>query len=636
MNTIIASEEKEGLRLSLKEMLGKQFDSFLKDYVCKSIEEAAYSGLIDVFTLKRINKLLKKKGNRIFDVPITQLAYATKNTLEGGELFEVKLPIAKDLTINTFVKIFPAKESYARAVYFQEMVDSLAKGNDLEKIIVPAAYRNDKLNLVAYPLINANSIAEILSSMDAEQKEGVLRRAIAAYQEFSLELTMNKGFFSDDKGDSAIDQLMSTNLSFSKFFFERLDQLGMRKQRVANANKARSELEMVISDNFSLLDSSNKYVIHPDLNPGNILLEKDSAKIIDFEKLSMGFQEFAYGKLLTKAGVGPETEERLVRWAASNQAKLEGRSASQEEISESVKRYELNRISQELLTAVRYLKRVHDLKDEAFRSMADVSYTLAIRRARSAEEKRILSPDFRRMIEAYNGMMAESLKEIPDSDERLMDQYNPHIRGSQENMAIVHTLDLMLKDTSDDEISKELCQLRKNIATPMRKGLLRKIAYATIPLLILAGAGLYIQQQTVEKQNASIASLVRNKKIDGNLASLRMLRKKSFDNSETLLEQYLYYCEQTLGEETGRLFFVNPDICYEAMVATKSKDYDVLSRYVEEKHRDFFFTVTDSIKRRGYTDNWAYRDWEKNAKTNFDNHMAEAKIKYEAKHPAKH
>ncbi|MBW2990242.1 aminoglycoside phosphotransferase family protein [Candidatus Woesearchaeota archaeon] len=649
--------EREGPRLSLKEILGYDFDRFIQDFVYKPIEEWAGQGKTDIITLRRLNKLLKKHGNNIFDVPAVQLPYATKHTVEGGELFRVKLPLTKDLVIDNFIKIFSSEEAYKKAVDAQEKVDNHFKDTELEKIIVPLAFKNDKKNMISYPMINASSFADVSSGMSDEQKQDALKKIIDTYQRFSLDLTKNKHIFKDYKGRSSLDDLMDIERAFDKFFFSRLDEHCSTKGyhmviERPKRKKIRSDMDKILGQYFSELNTLNDDVIHKDLNPGNVLLSDDGVKIIDLEGLSKGFLEFDYAKLLTKTEASPELEEKIVRYAAENKAKLEGRNISEKEIQTSQRRYELNRISQELFTAARYLKRsqpiehyMYDLKKlrkvpyrgQSFpmKHMADVSYTLAMRRIDNAIEKGLVPEEFKQKITDYMHTFREGLIDLGGRLEDYLSKYNPHAQGSQENIASVQTLDSIV-ETNGKEMDKELEKLKKNIAKGKnKKTWARRAAYAVMPLAIIAAVGLgnlYNKQseQTVKHEISSNRSDKLYNWTD-KLRVLNAIRENiPMNSTDVIAEKNLRFLYEKYDDKrTAELFFVDSKITMEAIWETKSEDYDVLEKYITDNYSDFRSLTLGRIGR-GYVDNWVFAHKREYVEDWYNGEVDAAKKEYKA------
>ena len=624
--------EREGLRLSLKEILGTDFDRFLQDFVYKPIEEWANQGKIDVITLRRLNKLLKKHGNNIFDVPVVQLPYATKHTVEGGELFRVKLPVTKDLVIDNFMKIFSSEEAYKKAVDTQETVDNHFQGSDLEKIIVPLSFKNDKRLMVSYPMINASSFADVSAGMTDEQKEDTIKRIIDTYQRFSLDLTKNKDIFTDAKGNNTLDSLINVGDAFDKFFFSRVgkfsrNEWGHKIVYKSQRDEIKNKAIALISEYFKELNTGED-VIHKDLNPGNVLVSDEDIRIIDFEGLSKGFLEFDYAKLLTKSGLSPEKEEEIVEFAAKNKAKLEGRTASEKEIQASLRRYELNRIAQELFTAARYLKRsqptvkhFYDLKklrkvphrgfSLPMLNMANVSYTLALRRMEKAVEKGIFPEEIKQCIIEYADVFKEGLRDLGDKLGEHLEKYNPHVQGSQENIASIQTLDAIV-ETNGKGIDKELGKLKKYIAKGKNKReWVRRAAYIGLPLalLVAAGAGIlfYNQSRKAEVHEISYKRTDEFYNWANRIKDLHAVRKAP-TSSNTIIDQrvlgHLY--DKYKDKRTAELFYIDPKITMEAIWETGSEDYDMLGEYIRNNYVGFSAAISSQITGEGLVDNWAY------------------------------
>ena len=465
---------RNGAKLSLRALLGdSQFDQFLEQFLYSPVARWAEEGKIDAVTLRRLNKVLGKGGKDVFDVPAEQLAYATRHTIEDGELLRVKLPITSTLAIDNFVKMFSSYEKFKKAVDIQERIFNHVKGTGIESLVVAPIFRNSSRNMVSYPFVNASSLMDRLPEIDDDEKESELLKVIEAYQKLSVELTEHAEIFENEQGESILNPLWTADESYGRFFFGRL----------GHGDGSGLKLKELISRYMNPEHEGKQYVIHGDLNPGNVIKKNGSYAIIDQEDGGTGFLEFDYCKLLTKAGISDDAEERIVRKAAKNLAKAEGREASAEEVESSEKRYSLNRINQDLFTAVRYLKRARENnKSKTMKGMALVSYNIALRKIDRAVERGFIGADFKEALEAFIAENhSEDLYGLGDKFEEYKERFNPHTRASQENVVSAPSLDLMLAGKPDkDEIKSELAKLRKNLGR-------RKRNWPKIAALALAG-----------------------------------------------------------------------------------------------------------------------------------------------------
>lgn len=141
-----------------------------------------------------------------------------------------------------------------------------------------------------------------------------------------------------------------------------------------------------------------------------------------------GFWQFDIGKLLTKAGIDESLERRLVEYAAQQ--------LSSEHLEQAQSTYQRNAITQELLSARRYLQRAAQTPEgslrEQFQGMAAVLFNEAVRRLqRENKQNGFCTSDFLEEIVRTE----KALRRVDDTTlATLRHQHNPHSAMSQENL----------------------------------------------------------------------------------------------------------------------------------------------------------------------------------------------------------
>ena len=453
----------EGVRLNLRTILGNHFDEFIADFIYKPLERKVKEGEIDLIQLRRINEVLDKHGKEVFDLYSEQLGVITQHSINGGGIYVAKVGLTKDLEITNIVKFYSDRQSFENALRNQkavfEILHSAGHGSVPEPI-----YNNPKLNVTVEPFFG-DSLVGILQGKSEEEKEEILRRTLDAYSDLCAELTEHK----DELG--AIDSLLDFNYYFNRSFLGRIGK-GL------DSDSAKT-LRIAYDENISSkLDSAEKFVIHGDLNPGNVL-SNGEIKFIDFESLCFGFLEFDYVKLFTKAGVSDETKERLLKFAEEKNA--------EKGLKSSADVFYLNQITQDLTTATRYLQRSEqsETRTDKFENMARASYNLALRRIDGAISKGLIKEDFKVALERYVGEHEKRLYKVDNLDE-LLEEHNPHDSTSQQNLAYTESLDERLNEFFKDgpeEVEKELGKLKKNLYKTTWKGWAKRMA---LPLALVA------------------------------------------------------------------------------------------------------------------------------------------------------
>ncbi|MEK6822515.1 MAG: phosphotransferase, partial [Nanoarchaeota archaeon] len=197
--------------------------------------------------------------------------------------------------------------------------------------------------------------------------------------------------------------------------------------------------------------------IHGDLHTNNVIVG-DTVHIIDWEYAKRGFMEFDLYKLFTKSGVEGDLEKRLVEYAAQRKDAVSKFPHFNRQCA-----YNGNAITQDLFTAVRYLKRSDEApthKKERLEKMAVVSYNNALRRLDALRGY----IEVREALEEHVAQSMPRLRRLSDEEfARMNARYNPHSHVSQENL-LTSDADLPKDAAIDEELKRHyLRTIKKNL-----------------------------------------------------------------------------------------------------------------------------------------------------------------------------
>ncbi len=611
---------KRGVNFSLKGILGNQFDKFMADMVYSPIEKWALEGKIDSVTLRRLNRVLRKHGNEALNVPAEQIAQATRHSMEGGELFRVNLPITGDLSIDNFVKIFSSYDKFKDAIKKEQRIYDALQGTELESHVVQPLFINREMSLVSYPFVNAATLQDVVQEATSHEKEKLLVDVLKDYQHVSEELTSRRDKVESDGYN--LGSLMGFDECFDKFFFKRL----------GHENGDTDELRELFSKYFAPLEGQNNHIIHGDLIMDNVILEGDHSVFIDPEDACIGFLEFDYCKLLTKAGLSEEAEESVVRKAAENAC------GTEEDVKESEKRYALNRIAQELFTSVRYLKRARENSSESMANMALVSYNIALRKIDRAIERGYVGQDLKECLEKFvSEHHSDQLYDLGDKFEEYKEKFNPHFRKSQDNVVSAPSLDLLITGQDDKkDVKSELKHLRRNLSR--RKRNWTKILAYSLAGVLAVGAigGLRLYEKITQKAQEREVYLESEEMFKDLMLIER--GQATASNDTILLQNDIRSLEDKFGGDKGAAYcwLINPVATYEAMQETGSQSYGDLKAYLMENWDKIPepnpYHQVDSLLRKGEIyDNWMLTFDTKYPPIRFEKALEKAKEAYEKK-----
>lgn len=407
---------KQALNLSLKRILGSSYLKYLEEVIRPQLERLAKEGKISPNQLRKIADLVDERGIDVLAPQVTCLDDITLNTLErDGYVLEAVLPITDEVIIRNVIKKSSSKEDFNRAVRLQWRVYDLLKGTELEGSVPNPSFVNKKQRITVTPYVEGRTLKRELGEDEDVIKEISLTDVIDDYVALFSRLRDRDIGFPESIED------------FNEFFI---------KHYLDGKTEGREKLAELFKRNFGdSLNRGRRYNIHGDLHVKNVLLNGRSVFLDWANAASNGFPEFDIGKLLTKADIGRDLEDRLVEYAAGRLFDTEN------DRRESVERYTRNQIVQELLGARRYLDKAEEAKSaenrDRLNNMALVYYNTAVRRIRKAEEKGLVDREFSEELSRYKPRNSNfTLEEI--SDEALKElkiKYNPNLLMSQENFA---------------------------------------------------------------------------------------------------------------------------------------------------------------------------------------------------------
>lgn len=437
------------INLSLRGLLGKRKSlDFVSKIIYPKLEDLVKTGEISSHELRKIRDLVQQRGIEVLEPQVRCLDEVTLNTIEQDSyLIEASLPLTQNAEVRNIIKRASKKEDFKTAVKVQKQLYKFLQGTEFEGTVPFPDFVNKRQRIMVTPYVEGSTLKEILDVSLPEQKEDALKKAIEDYAGFFSHLNKSKARFPNNMAD------------FSLFFQENyldgksdLPLLKLYKEEVGDE-----------------LAENQKFNMHGDFHPKNILSNGSFVYLDWANAASNGFPEFDIGKLLTKADIDDETEERLVMYAAELLAE------NPEEQERSARVFTKNQMTQELVSAKRYLRRADDSAGEVkekLQGMANVWFNSALRRIRKAVDEGMLSEKF----------LGEAVKTAPQEVEEVSEKefrklkatYNPNMMMSQEAMQPTTPLVELVEEDSEENlrgIGKEISRRRflqrgKDIAIP--------------------------------------------------------------------------------------------------------------------------------------------------------------------------
>lgn len=554
-------------------MLGENYSTFLEDFVCKPLEQLIEQDKISLHDLRRLGKAVYRAGAEAFDLPAKQFACHSRSTVGDGELLRVQLPISKETTIDTFVKIYPTKQEFEDALATQKVAADIllnrAKSNSL--VLVPPLFANPKAKLIAYPFVNGETGYEVFEGLNEEDKEKRLKHAMNIHLTMSVVLTKHKDLLMET---APVKKMWSPEETFKRLFFDRLE--------IDMKDSTALQFQKVITKYLQPIHEEAEEVIHPDFHPGNIIYHGRKASLIDNDQLMIGYTEYALAKFLTKAQIPIASEERLVEYAhILKHAMISNRRPETEPLTRhgpadaTLTRYRQTRWSQELLTAARYWKRAQELGKEHLKDMATSAYNLSLRQIQALTSTGNCPDIYQAVLEIMEKVDPEVFH--INSSESFIQENSPHNRGSISNVVTVPSIEAIVEENTEAKY-KELKRIRNRLRKPRRK---RRFATAFVGLAFLtafgsAGAMFYDSKQKETEFVTKIANLEEKSEWDvlvertlGAYRNGRVRNSKLTPEQQQIFDKAKYIQEKWGFEEgTAYLWVIDSKVTYEAIQAT--------------------------------------------------------------------
>lgn len=473
------------INLSLRGLLGKRKAlDFVSRVVYPELENLVKSGQIETHELRKIRDLVRTRGVEILEPQVRCIDEVTLNTVEqDGYIVEVSLPITDKTAIRTVIKKSSERENFKQAVKNQKRANEVLVGTEFEGQVPFPQFVNKRQRIMVTPFVEGVTLKEALDYIPQLQKSAIDKGLDISSLFFSA------GFTKEDKLIKVIDRYAElfaylnnpevsrrlkfpqSMINFNLFFKENYIDL-----------KPGSHLFDIFREEIGdELNERQSYNIHGDFHPKNILVNGKLVLLDWANAASNGFPEFDIGKLLTKANISKDLEEKLAQYAA------ERLNDNKEEQHTSVNVYNKNQIAQELLSAKRYLDRAKHAKTEdiagKLHGMANVWFNSALRRIRKNVDRGTLS---RQLLEAVVAEKPEGVKEVSDNDfENLKKVYNPHTLMSQEAMQPTTPLIELVKDDPQDNLK----EIRKAISRRRFFGMAKDYGLPVVAAVAAVGAG---------------------------------------------------------------------------------------------------------------------------------------------------
>lgn len=553
--------------LSLKEIFGEDYTSFLSNCFFSAVKKAAKTKKIRLDVLQKINQHLGSSGRDLFDyIPAEQLELNATTSHNGGDFYRVKFPLTEDYAIDLFIKQYASIENFKR---------SESRQNALRLInnpcIVQSIYTNPANKVIVFPFVQAKSFADVMeratSSEDLpehsiyphkpeesgllcrlyespisdrrifgapchrwnKRKLAYINEIITEYRSVFKHLTDNKKMLQSKLN---LERLLDCETRFDRYFFDRLS---------AKDTEEKQQLTATLKKYFGKLFDECNDVIHTDLHAKNILVKLEDEKVvkfIDFDTLMLGFREYDYAKLLTKLNLEEHEEtyalicmrrpisDKEHRWFFEERASLSPEENESIAINEfymsSDKKYWLAKIEQELATVARYFNRSQSEKDDTqLKNYALTSYNIALRLIRRCEALGFIGKDLRFALKNFMKHYPDTFYSLKRSeyDEHLF-LHNPHRNGSMSNLKHTPSLEAVLTSKeSPIEVKTELKKLKKNLVKRNRRKLKKTATVVGATLLFAAATAGHIfgwvnynhQQEIDEKQSELSDALIENR-----------------------------------------------------------------------------------------------------------------------------
>ena len=457
---------KRQIELQLRELLGrKEYNRLVEKVLVPEFEKLANSDRVEDRKLfDRLARFNEDYGAGIFDMWAADTGDTTKNTLGDGKTVIARKRLSPDREIKLFVKQFADRKSYDFGVGVQKKLADLVRGTDLEGSVPEQSYTNNRKRISVMPFVEGDLLSVAVTE---ENKKELFMRVIDEYVTLTEEAEKSRVL--DPPERSFASQLFTKDLRLPVLenfdvFFEKFFGADERLARVYREEIA------------SKLNGQTNEVLHGDLKEENIIVN-GGVSFLDWEMSKYGFMEFDLQKWFAKSGITGNLEKNLVAYARLRKDRLraekrgysvEWDNSAEERVNNSLTRYKLNQITQDLLTAERYAKRSE--KEPNHKSQLEMTaltaYNLALRHIDAAEVGGLLSSEFKNALDVYVAKNKPLFVRVTDDEfDDLIDQCNPYTTTSKENMVSVDygALPVMLDRVSQKQRTKQLRKIRRSL-----------------------------------------------------------------------------------------------------------------------------------------------------------------------------
>jgi hypothetical protein len=465
----------KSLKVSLQKLLGSRAHySYLSDVVFPELEQLVADNIIVPQELRKIRENVESKGVGILNPEVSFRSDITRNTYEAdGWIAETVNELAPGVNVSHIIKKCSSKEDFKRSVRTYRSLESALKDTPYQGKIPKHFYAIKSKKIIDAPFVKGKILSRELDESSQEDKEAYLKGCIADYIDFYKFLNQPEVSQKLDLGQLS---------DFNEFFFFKYSKSGPLFQ-------------LYQRDIGNDLNTVGKKVIQGDLVPTNVLHGAENASDFSYvdwgNAVNNGFLEFDIGYLLKKSKVTPEVEEKLARYAA------ELAYDTSEDRERSFKIYTKNMITQELLSARRYVDRSKskDIIDSdqrvSLENMALVNYNRAVARTRTAVNRGIVSQEF---LNALVDQPIDGLKVVENYDHLLKD-WDPDGSMSQDNLV---PKDITKAEQYDPK--KNLKAIKKSIFRERSRSLTYSALkiFAVVSALSMAGGIIYNQNRETE------------------------------------------------------------------------------------------------------------------------------------------
>jgi thiamine kinase-like enzyme len=302
---------------------------FYYNILKRAVEKCSSSGALSVEDKMKIVELLKNDrfGIAVHEYKISDATAKHAKCKEGGlYTVAVNLPNQDDLLF--FVKRAINPESWEKSQKVGEFLSKTNAGKKQPKLI----HSDEKTRLLVYEHVDGKILYDEFRDASEPEKEKKLERVIDDLLELSYEATESLQHYNYNNSDGNKPQLSNVTCSESSLlrnFVIKADKK-LEKQLVSKwsgeipekqieslkqKHKCIEKLLEAYKPIAESLESEKQVFSHGDLHLGNIIWSEQGPKFIDWEDAIMAPRQFDLLKLLRKAQISKQTEERLIEYA---------------------------------------------------------------------------------------------------------------------------------------------------------------------------------------------------------------------------------------------------------------------------------------------------------------------------------